>query len=74
MGGAEEGPSRNFLDESCNYGPSLHTGGPGALGNLAIPGVRSYLCMDGQSQGLEVDQMETSWKVTLSLSWIAGLI
>lgn len=28
---------------------------PGALGHLAVQGVRSYLCMDEQSQGLEVE-------------------
>lgn len=45
--------------------PFSTLGAPGALGHLAVPGVRSYLCMDGQSQGLEVNQMETRWKVSL---------
>lgn len=43
VGGAGEGPSRNFLDESCNYGPSYNTGDPWGIGTSSVQGVRSYI-------------------------------
>lgn len=44
--------------------PPTTLGTPGALGHLLFGGQVIHLCMDGQSQGLEVGQVGASWKDT----------